>query len=288
MKLKDFLTKMKTDGKINLPEFEEYLKTAPDAEIPYVVTRAIEENFMTLDRAAAHKDIHGRIKREVLDPVDNEMNDIVDQLKDYIDSADTLKADPNTYNKIKNLKKSLPDIIKKAKGSPVTDDETKKKLVDYEKTIQEFGDKFTQAQKEYNAKLKETDTGWETKFHDYKLHSELEKLSNKYTLAEAFEETRPAITEVNLTKIKQSNRLKLGEKDGRPVIFVNDEHDKPKYNGNTPVTVDSLLDEAYKPFLKKSESDTQTQVNTRTTIVSTNQKPAIRRGVNTTVVQPLK
>jgi hypothetical protein len=288
MKIKDFLTKLKTDGKINLPEFEEYLKTAPDAEIPDVVTKAIEDNFMTLERAAVNHGIHSKIKREVLDPVDNEMNDLFDQYKDIIEGAESFKTDTNTYNKLKNLKKALPEAIKKLKGSPVTDEETKKKLVEYEKTIQEFGDKFTQAQKEYNAKLKETDTGWETKFHDFRLHSELEKLSNKYTLAEAFEETRPAITEVNLTKIKQSNRLKLGEKDGRPVIFVNDENDKPKYNGNTPVTVDSLLDEAYKPFLKKSETGTQTQVNTRTTTVSTNQNPAIRRGANTTVVQPLK
>lgn len=288
MKLKDFLTKLKTDGKINTPEFDEYLKTAPDAEIPEAVTKAIEDNFMTLERAAANHGIHSKIKREVLDPVDNEMNELFEQYKEIIEGAESFKTDTNTYNKLKNLKKALPEAIKKLKGSPVTDEETKKKLVEYEKTIQEFGDKFTQAQKEYNAKLKETDTAWENKFHDFRLHSELEKLSNKYTLAEAFEETRPAITEVNLTKIKQSNRLKLGEKDGRPVIFVNDENDKPKYNGNTPVTVDSLLDEAYKPFLKKSETDTQTQVNTRTTTVQTSQKPAIRRGAPTTVVQPLK
>ncbi len=288
MKLKDFLTKMKTDGKITLPEFDEYLKTAPDAEIPDSVTKAIEENFMTLERAAVNHNIHSKIKREVLDPVDNEMNDLFDQFKEYFEGAETFKTDPNTYNKIKNLKKSLPDVIKKLKGAPTTDEETKKKLIDYEKTIQEFGDKFTNAEKEYKNKLKETDSGWETKFHDFRLHSELEKLSNKYTLAEAFEETRPAITEVNLTKIKQSNRLKLGEKDGRPVIFVNDENDKPKYNGNTPVTVESLLDEAYKPFLKKSEGTGQTQVNPRTTTVQTNTNPAVRRGASTTVVQQVK
>lgn len=288
MKLKDFLTKMKTDGKITLPEFDEYLKTAPDAEIPDSVAKAIEENFMTMERAASNHNIHSKIKREVLDPVDNEMNDLFDQFKEYFEGAESYKQDTNTYNKIKNLKKSLPDVIKKLKGAPTTDEETKKKLIEYEKTIQEFGDKFTKAEKEYNSKLKATDEGWETKFHDFRLGSELQSMGNKYTLAEAFEETRPNITEVIMSKIRQQHRLKLGEKDGRPVIFVNDENDKPKYNGNTPVTVESLLDEAFKPFLKKSEGNGQTQVNPRTTTVQTNTNPAVRRGASTTVVQQLK
>lgn len=285
-KYKDFFTKLKTDGKITIPEYDEYLKTVPDADLPDAVAKAIEDNFMTLDRAAANHGIHSKIKREVLDPVDNEMNDLFDQFKDLFEGAETFKADTNTYNKIKNLKKALPDAIKKLKGSPATDEESKRKLVEYEKTIQEFGDKFTKAEKDYKSELKKFQEESENKFQDYKLGAELEKRGNKYTLAEAFEETRPAITEVLMSKIRQLNHLKLGEKDGRPEIFVNDENGKPKYNGNTPVTVESLLDEAYKPFLKKSEGDGQTQVNTRTTATVT--KPAIRRGAPTALIQKEK
>lgn len=288
MKLKDFLTKMKTDGKITLPEFDEYLKTAPDAEIPDSVTKAIEENFMTLERAAVNHNIHSKIKREVLDPVDNEMNDLFDQFKEYFEGAETFKTDPNTYNKIKNLKKSLPDVIKKLKGAPTTDEETKKKLLEYESTNQDLLGRITKEQKAAQDAVKSTNDQWQSKLDDYMLFSELEKRGNKYTLAEAFEETRPAVTEVVMSKLKKHN-LKLGEKkDGQYTIIVNDENGKPKFDGNTPVTADYLLDEAYKPYLKKSEGTGQTQVNPRTTTVETNTKPAIRRGVSTTVVQKVK
>lgn len=288
-KYKDFFTKLKTDGKISIPEFDEYLKTVPDADIPDAVVRAIENTFMTFDRASAHPDIHKKIKREALDPVDNEMGDIVEMLKEYLDETkfkDDPTTGPKTYNKIRSLKDSIPDILKKVKGTPVTDEETKKELAESKKTIQEFSDKFTKAEKDYKTQLQKFHDDQAAKFDDYKLHTELEKMGNKYTLAEPFEETRGAITEINLTKIKQSNSLKLGEKDGRPVIIVNDEHGKPKFqpNSNTPVTIDSLLDEAYKPFLKKSEGGNgQTQVNTKTTTKVEPVKTTIRRGVSTTV-----
>lgn len=141
------------------------------------------------------------------------------------------------------------------------------------------------AEKEYKNNLKHTETEWENKFHDFRLGAELQSLGNKFTLAEAFEEIRPNITEVIMSKIRSSNSLKLGEKDGRPIIQVQDENGKPKFNGNTPVTVDSLLEEAYKPYLKKSETDAGRRENPKTTTAVQTQNPAIRRGAPTTVVQ---
>lgn len=285
-KQKDFFSKLKEQGKINNAEYDEFLKTLPDAEIPDAVVKIFEDNFLTLDRAAVNKDIHGRIKREVLDPVDNEMNDLFEQLKEYIDPsvANVFNTEQNTYNKVKTFKKIIPEAIKKVKGAPNTDEETKKKLTEYEKTIQDFTDKFSKAEKDYNAQLKRVNEENESKLHDYKLNSELEKLSNKYTLAEAFEETRPHINEVTLSKIRHSNNLRLGEKDGRPVILVLDDDGKPKFNGNSPVVVDQLLDEGYKPFLKRSETETRERVNpTTTTKVTPPTTSTARKGVSTTV-----
>lgn len=290
-KFKDFFSKLKEQGKINSPEFDEFLKTVPDAEIPDIIVKAHEDNFMTMERATAHKDVHGKIKREVLDPVDNDLKLLVEQLKEYIDPSieHTLNTEGNTYNKLRAITKLVPESLKKAKGSPATDEDTKKKLAQYEKDLQEFTDKFSNAEKEYNKKLKDTDGAWETKFHDYRLNTELQNLGNKFTLAEAFEEIRPNITEVIMSKIRQSFSLKLGEKDGRPVILVNDENGKPKFNGNTPVTVDNLLEEAYKPYLKKSETEAAgRRENPKTTTAVTTQTPAIRRGAPTTVVQQVK
>lgn len=284
---KDFFAKLKEQGRINNPDFDKFIEGIKDTEdFPDAVVKAIEDNFLTRERAAADKDIHGKIKREVLDPVDHEIKELFETLKEYGDSSfeNIINTDQNTYNKVKAVKKLIPDALKKAKGNPVTDDETKKKLLDQEKTIQELTDKFSTAEKDYSKKIKETETTWESKFHDFRLGTELQNIGNKYTLAEAFEETRPAITEVIMSKIRQSNNLKLGEKDGRPTIIVNDENGKPKFNGNTPVTVENLLDEAYKPFLKKSESGGGgTRDNPKTTTKVDPPKTTIRRGAPTTV-----
>lgn len=284
MKSKDFFSQLVRQGNISDVEATKFIETFPDVEVPDAFVKAHDNSFMTLDRAAAHKDIHGRIKREVLDPVDNDMTEFYELIKEYADPnlENIIKSESNTYNKLKAFKKTLPEVLKKIKGAPSTDEDTKKKLTEYEKTIQEFTDKFSAAEKDYKKQLSDYEKQSETKFNDYRLSTELEKLTNKYTLAEAFEETRPTITEVTLAKLRGSNHLSLGEKDGRPAIIVLDENGKPKFNGNSPVLVESLLDEAYKPFLKKSESTPPR--DTRSTAAATPPpKPDSRRGVSTTV-----
>lgn len=287
MKSKDFFQQLFRQGNISDEKATKFIDSFPDVEIPDEFVKAHESSFMTLDRAAAHKDIHGRIKREVLDPVDNDMTEFYDLIKEY--GADPnleniIKSESNTYNKLKAFKKALPEVLKKAKGTPATDDDTKKKLTEYEKAVNELGEKLTNSEKEHKKQLSDEAKSWETKLNDYKLNSELEKLTNKYTLAEAFEETRPAITEVTLAKLRGSNHLKLGEKDGRTEIVVIDENGVPKFNGNNKVTIDSLLDEAYKPFLKKSEGQHQETRKTTATVTKPN-NPTIRTGIPTTVVK---
>lgn len=285
MKAKDFLQQLVRQGNITDAEATKFIESFPEIEIPDLFVKAHDNSFMTLERAAAHKDIHGRIKREVLDPVDNDVLEFYEVIKEYAGDANLenlVKSESNTYNKLKALKKVLPEAIKKAKGSPTTDEDTKKKLTEYEKTIQEQVEKFSQAEKDYNKRLSDFEKQSEVKFNEYKLSTELEKLTNKYTLAEAFEKTRPAINKVTLAELRGANHLKLGEKDGQSVILVLDEDGKPKFNGNSPVTIDSLLDKAYEPFIKKSES--QSQATTRTTTATTTPvNNNIRRGVSTTV-----
>lgn len=285
-KFKEFFTKLKEQGKINNPEYDKWLETVPDSDISDNIVKAIEDNFLTMERAAAHPAIHGKIKAEALDPIDNDLNEFFAfQLKEYLDplTEQEIAKAGSSYKKTALLKKIVPEIIKKVKATPVTDEDTKKKLKDYETNINELTTKFTQAEKDYNDKLKADREQNETKYNDFVLNTELESLGNKFTLAEAFEETRPAITEVIMTKIKADNALKLGEKkNGHHSIIVNDEHGMPKFNGNTPITAESLLEESYKPFLKKSEG--QQQENTKSTAKATEQKTTVRAGARTTVV----
>jgi hypothetical protein len=287
-KLKDFYTKLKEQGKISNPDFDAFITALPEVDVPDSVVKSFEDSFFTLERAAAHKDIHGKIKREVLDPVDNELADLFNQLDGHLDPLlkAELKESGNSYAKLKSLKKLVPEIIEKVKGKPDTDEATKNKLLTYEKTVQELTEKFTKAEKTYNDQLTAQKAESEKQFHDFRLDTELQNLGNKFTLAEAYEQNRDAITKVLMSDIRSSNDLRLGEKDGRPEILVYDkESGKPKFNGNTPVAITSLLEEKYKPFLKQSGGSTGSQDRQHQQQSPNPPKPGVRTGARTTVFQ---
>lgn len=287
MKYKDFLTKLKENGKINQAEFLAAIESAPDAEFPDKAFEAFEAVFMTLDRAAAHPEVNKTLRAELLDPVDRDFQKLIDfDLKDYIDhtKANELKGEKSTYKKMSMLGPALVDVIKKVKATPATDEETKKKLTEKEAAIQELLGKIETINSEYANKEKTMQSEFDKKIHDYKLDGELEKMSNSFTLAEAYEKTRPAITKVILADLKSKHSLSLGEKDGQSVIQILEKDGKPKFNGNTPVTINQLLEESWTPFIKKSNSD-DGKGNSRETqrFQVDNQNKTTRQGSRTTV-----
>jgi len=88
-----------------------------------------------------------------------------------------------------------------------------------------------------------------------------------------------------MSKVRGANpHLKLGEENGKSLVRVLDEKGSTKFNGNSPVTIDQLLEEAYKPYLKKSEGSTSTrQVNNPTETRVQQNGHATRQGARTTV-----
>lgn len=290
-KSKEYYAKLKEQGKIDNPAFDKFLESIPDFEVPDDVAAAFEEKFFTFERASAHKDIHAKIKREVLNPVDNELAALFDgPLKGHVDPMmeAEFKQDGNSYKKLKALQKLIPDVIEKVKAKPVLDEDSKKKLAEYERNIQEMTQKFSQAEKTYNEQLAAQKAESEKHLHDYKLDIELQNRGNKFTLAEAYEQNRKDLTNMLLNGIKTSNALKLVEVNGQTEIQVLDEHGKTKFNGNSPVTIDSLLEEKYKPFLKQSNggAGNQNRQDPPPRNGQQNQQqqnPTVRRGARTTV-----
>jgi hypothetical protein len=288
MKSKDFFKKLKSDGKINQAEFDSMLESVPDFDISDKAVEAFESSFMTAERALTHPDVNSKLRAELLDPVDRDIAKLLEHdLKDYIphEDASRLKGEKSTYKKVGALGPALVEAIKKLKAAPTTDEDTKKKLKTLEETNQDLLGKIESINKEYSTKEETIKTEWQKKFHDYQLDGELEKMSNSFIFAEGFEEKRPSITKVTLADLKSQHSLSLGEKDGQIAINVLDKEGKPKFNGNSPVTINQMLEEAYKPFIKKNNSDDKDKGQnreTRTTVDQTNQNQS-RQGVRTTV-----
>lgn len=288
MKSKDFFKKLKSDGKINQAEYDSFVESVPEFEIPDKAVEAFEASFMTTERAISSPEVNSKLRAELLDPIDRDLGKLLEfDLKDYLDHSkiSEIKNEKSTYKKVGSLGPALTDAIKKLKSAPPADEDSKKKLKTLEESNQELLSKIEKINLEYQEKEKSISSEWEKKFHDFRLDGELEKMSNSFTLAEAYEATRPAITKVILADLKSKHSLSLGEKDGQTVINVLDKDGKPKFNGNSPVTINQMLEETWKPFVKKNNSDETTPEpnrETRTT-VDTNKPNQVRQGVRTTV-----
>lgn len=300
-KLKEFFSLLKEQGKINNPKFDEAIEKAPDFDIDADAVKSFEENFMTPLRASSHPEVIRTVRYQALMPINRDFDKLISVIAEYDkDTATKLQSltrevggekEGDTYRRMETLSASLGDVLKKIKTAPAGgDEELKKELEKAKGVIQDFTDKFSKAENDYKINIGQKEKEFNTKLHDYQLNSELEKLSGTFKFADAYEERRKDLSEAILTSLKNSNSLKLDSKDGQPVINVLDDGGAPKFNGNSPVTINQLLEEKYKPFLKQSNADGQQQQQPikKTVTVNGNQNSTIRRGAPTTVEKTLK
>ncbi len=272
MKFKDYFLKLKEQGKINSEDYTKFLETVPDGEMPDSIFQVLENSFLTPERAITHPDVNKRLRAEFLDPIDNHLKKFVENI-DKVDKYAAMdiskitkkigdKEIPDTYKQMVAIAEKMPSIFEKLKVAP-NDEDAKKQLKDKEKIIEELTEKFNQIETSNKNHLKTVEEEAYRKISDYKLTSELEKLANSYNFADAYKDTRPKLTKAILSELRAKNILSYAEKeDGESVITVQhtDPADgilKPKFNGNTAVTIQSLLDDELKPFLKVNGVDSQ-------------------------------
>jgi len=298
MKIKDFLTKLKTDGKITDPGFLAAIEAAPDVHIFADETLPVFENaFLTHDRAFTDKQVNAKIRREVLDPFDTELKPLIA----FIDTLDRFKASEidkmtSTYDKVKALRDAIPALVDKVKKSPDSDEDTKKKLKGLEEAKQELLERIEKMNTEATTKEKFWQDESEKKINGYRLNTELEKLANSITFGKAYSDPtiRKDITKGKLDLLRLQHNLQLVDKDGQTTIQVTDKEGKPlfKENSNTAVTINQLLEEEFKPYIKASNAgddkdDDSDDQATKRFKVSDEGKTTFRQGSRTTVSQSL-
>lgn len=256
MKLKDFFTKLKTDGKITQAEFLAAIETLPEFEFPDKAVEAFESSFLTIDRATTHKDVHSKLIKEFVHPFDNDFKKILT----VIDGVDKFKASEidkmqSTYDKSAAITAFLPELVAKLKVAP-SDEDSKKKLKEKEEAVTELMQRIEKMNKEYSEKEKFFETEADKKINGFRLNMELEKLANNLKFGKAYsdEAIRKDITKGKLDSIRNSNSLSLIEKDGQADIQVLDKEGKPRFNGNSAVTINQLMEEAFKPYIKANNS----------------------------------
>ena len=284
MKFKEYFQKLKETGKISNEEFDKFIDTVPEGEIPDSVFQVLDSTFLTTERALSHKDVTSKLKVQTLNPIDTEIKNILKFLP--ADDVLEIERETNTYKKAELITAAIPKAIAKASKAP-NDEEAKKKLLESQAAIQEMTGKFEKLNNEREQERTKLKSDYETQIKNFKLDMELEKRANSYTLAEGYKETRNTITKALLNEIKSKNKLDLIEKDGDYDIQILDEHGSPRYEngGNTIATINSLLDATFKPFLKVNNSEEGKEKQSQTTqqYRVSDQKPASRQGANVSV-----
>jgi len=280
MKYKDYFLTLKNQGKITNEAFDKFLETVPEGEVPDEVFSVLESTFMTADRAIADKTVSLKLRSEILDPLKNDFNDILKLLP--ADIVMDVEKEQSIYKKLAKIKEGLPVAFQKASKAP-DEAEAKKKLQELQASNQELLSRFEKLNSETEKKEKALQSEYEGKIKNYKLDSELEKKANSFTFAEAFKETRGSLTKAILNEIKANNKLDLVEKDGECDILILDESGTPRFQGNTPITINSLLENPFKPFLKVSENEKRADPDSARKNFSVADQPKTRRGASTEV-----
>ncbi len=251
MKLKDFLEKKNAQGKINNEDFNKALATIPDVELPDLWVNLFDENFLTRDRAESDFKITQKIKAETLNAVDANLKKVL-PLLDAKDQED-IDKDLSTYKKIELFGSAIPKLLDKVKGENPSDNEKVKQL---EKNVKEFADKVAVVTREKEDALKEQQRQFEDERSSLRLDWTLDKKLSEYILADEFIPLREAIITNVKTDIRTKNSLQLDDKGQIVVVEIDPATRvaKPKFNGNDPVTIDSLLSDPLKNFLKKNNA----------------------------------
>lgn len=273
MKSKDFFMTLKTQGKITNEDLDKFLETVPDFEFPDSAFKSFEERFMTVERASTHPDVVSKLRMQNLNPIDRDLAKIIEEISkvDKWAAAEVAQLvrqgtdSPDTYKQIAALAATIPKVFDKVKVAP-NDEDAKKTIADQKKAIEELTSKFTTAQADYDKKYKAAEDGFTSQMSDYKMGSYLDKLVGSRTFADVYKDTRPTITKALLGEIKASNTLRYATKEnGEEEIQVMETKDGaliPKFNGNTPVTIDMLIEEKFKPFEKQNGVENPRQTTT--------------------------
>lgn len=249
MKAKDFLTKLSRQGKINNEDFNKVIETFPDVDLPDLWTNLVDENFLTRDRALADQKVYDTIRGEVLDGVKLNIKEYLPYLAQ--EDQEAIGKEPKAFNQLKMLKDAFGKTIEKIKTENPSNDEKVKEL---QKVADGYVKQLATQKSEFENKEKELRTSFETEKKGMKLDWTLDKKLGDYTFADEYKEVRPHLTKGVIDKIKAENVLILDD-NGQIQIHEKLESGvtKQKFiNGNEPVTLDKLLEDPLKPFLKKN------------------------------------
>lgn len=254
MKSKDFYSKLKEQGKIDSEDYTKFTETVPEYEIPDLVFNAIQDNFLTRERALSDPKIGGKIRAEVYDGVDAQITALLPDL-DVFD-AEKISNEKDTKSKIRLVQEAIKNKVEKVKKSNPSKEEEVKEL---NKQNSELVEKIKAINLERETEKNQLLKKFETEKGEMILDSALKNKVSKFEFAPEHSKLKDTITNVLLLDLKQKNVLSVDESGNIKVQEIVNGVAKDRFNGNDPVTIDKLLEEGVSPYLKRNNADDKTE-----------------------------
>jgi hypothetical protein len=251
MKVKEYFSKRKEQGKIVDPAYDKFIEGLPDGEMPDEVFTVLENTFLTRDRAKTDPDIFGKAKAEIYNAVDLNLSTLYPMLP--TEEAQRIGAEKDTHKKIDMIKAAFNTSLEKAKKH---DPNSAKDIEDLKKSNTDLIEKLNKSQEEIQAK----DSQWEQKHA-----SELKKAKLQYDilgkistieLAKEFSDDpkrKEQVTKLILSEIQGQNPNY--DANGHLAVFDDTEGKTPKFSGNSVITFEKVLEDAAKPFIKRNNAE---------------------------------
>lgn len=255
MRAKAFFEKKNKQANLNNEDFNKFLETVPaELEIPDVWVNLFEDSFMTLERAQADDRITKKIISEVLNAVDKNLEKIYPLLDAKV--QEEISKEKNSYRKIELIKDAIPQMLEKVREGNPNSEERVKQL---EKNVKEFADKLAASSQEFANREKELTQRHEEEKAGLRLGWTLDKKFADFVFADEFKDLKPAIIKNIIDTVRAKETLQLDEKGEIVVVEIDPTTKvaKPKFIGNDPVTIDLLLSEPVKPFLKRNNAGSE-------------------------------
>lgn len=249
MKLKQHFTTLKSQAKLENEDFNKFIEALPeDMEIPDIAVNLLAENFLTRQRAVSDKQVYDKIRSEALNGVDDQIKSILPLLSST--DRETIDKEKNSYEKLRLLTTAIDNAVKAVKNDNPDAGEQVKEL---KKTQSELTEKIKSINLERETEVKTLKETFERDKKGMKLDWTLDKRLSEFEFGDEYKSVRSTLTDSIIGKIKSEHVLELDDKGNIQVL--DKESRKPLFEGNNPVTLEHLLVEPLKPFIKKNNKD---------------------------------
>lgn len=261
MKSREYFTKLKSQGKISLEDFDKFVESVPEFELPDPVVAAIDEKFLTRERAAADKEVYRKVYAEALNGVDATIKSFYPSITEKDRAA--IDGEVNTYEKLKILDSAWR---KQYEALKTTAPDAAKLNEEYQKNIRELTEKLDNAQKEKDkvvseqeTRIKAVEAQKEKELKSFKIKTDLTGKLAQLEFAKEFTEHPKVKTNTFNTILGEllKNELDYDEQGQIIVQEISNGVAKPKFfpNSNEQVTIEKLLETETSPYLKRNNSD---------------------------------